>query len=109
MRRAWQKFILFILFFEENVNSNLGVEEIKGHLQSDGFHIRFIQCARDVHVQVEESIHDATQFGLFHLQLREQIDEPFETALVAVNPEKVNLQKKQKKQINFSFLMQVFV
>ena len=78
-------------------------------MKSDRFHIGFWKGARDVHVQVEESIHDATQFGLFHLQLREQIDKPFETALVAVNPEKVNLQKKQKKQINFSFLMQVFL
>jgi hypothetical protein len=60
-------------------------------LESDRLHVCLFKDARDVHVQIKESIHDTPQFGLFQLQLREQMNEPFETALLAVDPKEIHL------------------
>ena len=42
-------------------------------------------------MHVEEAVHDASLLGLLDLQLRQQVDEPLERALIAVDPEKVHL------------------
>ena len=70
-------------------NTNLVVKEVKGHLQSDGLHIGFIECARDVHVQVEKLI--SSILDQFNFQFGQQLREPLETLLVAINPDEIHL------------------
>ena len=46
-------------------------------------------------MHVEEALHGAALLGLLDLELREQIDEPLEAPLVAVDPEKVHFPQIQ--------------
>ena len=67
------------------------VKQVEGQLEADSFNICALQSAGDVHVHVQETFHDATVLGLLNLQLREQIDQPLETALFPVDPEEIHL------------------
>ena len=69
----------------------LVVKQIEGQLKADSFEVGPLQSAGDVHVHVQETFHNSTFLCLFDLQLRQQIDEPLETALFPVDPEKVHL------------------
>jgi hypothetical protein len=42
-------------------------------------------------VQIKKSIEHATHIRLFHFQLRQHVNEPLKTTLIAVNPEKIDL------------------
>lgn len=44
-------------------------------------------------MHVQEAIHGPSHFCLLDLQLREEVDEPLEAPLVAVDPEEVHLAK----------------
>ena len=44
------------------------------------------------HVHLQEVSHGAGLLGLLYLECGEEVDEPLEALLVAVNPEKVHLE-----------------
>ena len=100
--------------------SHLFVEQVEGQLESNRLHVGPLQRRRDVHVHVEEPgrgvdglwiygvqkkiygyiwryfpvcppAHCSAMLGLLDLELREKLDEPFETFLVPVDPEEVDL------------------
>ena len=60
-------------------------------MQSDGLHIGFIECARDVHMQIEKLI--SSIFDQFNFQFGQQLREPLETLLVAIDPDEIHLRK----------------
>ena len=66
------------------------VQKIQGKLEPDGLHVRLLQGRGDVHVHVEEPLHGASLLGLLDLQLGQEVDEPLERTLVAVDPEEVD-------------------
>lgn len=67
------------------------MQQIQRELQTDGFHVGALQRARNVHVHVQEPLHGSPKLGLFDFELRQEVDEPFERALRAVDPEEVDL------------------
>lgn len=69
------------------------MQQIQRQLQTDRFHVRFLQSTCYVHVHVQESLHCAAQLSLLDLQLRQQIDEPFERALIPIDPEEIHFAK----------------
>ena len=68
------------------------MQQVQRQLQPHGLHVRLLQRRRDVHVHVQEALHRAAQLGLLDLQLGQEVHEPLEGALVAVDPEEVNLE-----------------
>ncbi len=72
------------------------MEQIQSQLQPHRLHVCLLQRGRDVHVHVEEPLHGASLLSLLDLQLGQQVDEPLEGALVAVDPEEVDLRKVQE-------------
>lgn len=70
--------------------THLLVQQIESQLQSHRLHVGLLQSARYVHVHVEKAFHCTAQFGLLDFQLRQQIDEPLERALVPIDPEEVH-------------------
>ena len=70
---------------------HLFVEEIQSQLEPNGPHVILLQRSRHVHVHVKEALHGAALLRLLNLQLGQQVDEPLERALVAVDPEEVDL------------------
>lgn len=69
------------------------MQQIQRQLQTNRFHIRFLQGTRNIHVHLQEPFHRPAEFGLFNLQLRQQINEPLERALIAIDPEEVHLKE----------------
>ena len=95
--------------------SHLFVEQVEGQLESNRLHVGPLQRRRDVHVHVEEPgtqvdglsryfsvcppAHGSPVLGLLDLQLREKLDEPFETFLVPVDPEEVDLTTRSRIKV----------
>ena len=75
-----------------NVNENvlstdyLLMQELQRQLQPHRLHVGFLQGGGDVHVHVEEALHSSALLRLLDLQLGQQGDEPFEGALLPVQP-----------------------
>ena len=67
------------------------MEQVERQLQSHCLHVRLLQRRCDVHVHVQEAVHDAALLSLLDLQLGQQVHEPLERPLVTVDPEKVHL------------------
>ena len=70
----------------------LFVKEVEGELEAHCLHVGPLEGARHVHVHLEEPLHGAAHLArLLDLQLGQQVDKPLERALVAVDPEEVDL------------------
>jgi hypothetical protein len=69
------------------------VEQLESKLKTESLHVGLLKGRSDVHVHVQETFHGTAKLSLFHLQLGQQLDEPLEGALVAVDPEKVDLRQ----------------
>ena len=69
----------------------LFVKEVEGELEAHCLHVGPLEGRGDVHVHVQEPRHRATVLLLLDLQLGQQVHEPLEALLVAVDPEEVDL------------------
>ena len=54
---------------------------------------------RDIFQFVHQPAHGSAVLGLLDLQLREKLDEPFETFLVPVDPEEVDLTTRSRIKV----------
>ena len=63
-------------------------------MEGDSLEVATLQSAGHVHMSVQEAVQDSAFFGLFDLQLSQQVNEPLETPLLTVDPEKVHLLAK---------------
>ena len=91
-------------------NSYLLMKQVEGELEPDGPHVCPLEGARHVHVHLEEPLHGAAHLArLLDLQLRQQVDEPLERALVAVDPKEVDLKRNNEWIENAKPLCRVFL
>ena len=90
-------FYLKLVVKSPRLISYLLMEQVKGKLEPDGPHVCPLQGARHVHVHLEEPLHGAAHLArLLDLQLGQQVDEPLERALVAVDPKEVDLKRNNE-------------
>ena len=71
------------------------MHEVHGQVQGDGLEVRLREDRGHVKVDIEELGQPSRQarglLGLFHLELREHLQEPLEGPLLAVDPDEVDL------------------
>ena len=60
-------------------------------MEGDSLEVATLQSAGHVHMSVQEAVQDSAFFGLFDLQLSQQVNEPLETPLLTVDPKKIHL------------------
>ena len=98
---VWTAGVCSCLQPSDQITLFLLVQELQRQLEPDRLKMPAMQSGRDVHVHVEKSLHRPTQLGLFNLQLGQQMDEPLEGALIAVDPEKVDFAQVEDRLREF--------
>merc|ERR1719458_66375 len=73
------------------IPASLFMEEVHRHLEENRFHVRPLKSRCHVHVHFQEPAQSSSDLSLFNLQLGKQVDKPFKTFLVPVDPKEVNL------------------
>ena len=72
------------------------MHKVHRQLEPNCSHVILLECGRHVHVHLQESFKRSPLFRLLNLQLGEELNEPFETALIPIDPKEIDLMMRPR-------------